>query len=377
MVSDRFGDGLFDDRPPGDPRRGEDPPDEDRPAETGAWDERIDERESMPWISVHVLAQFVFCPRAGVIAHQRGREEDDDRPPRAPRLDHLPDFRPAIIREALDAVRGDLWTFATYASIWVAILALIAFVHPILVGMLLLASAIYVPSVYCLVRDYLVLRGRMQLALRAKARGPDPNISAPQIVNWWELLKADYEPTMPRKPHTDRALRLFGKPHLILTHKGQRIPVIRKWRGKEVLHRKDHARCAAYAHLVETCENTTVPFVVILFGTGYDGVSVPITVSAKKAFRDGLGRARRFLKRGPDGALDPDKPRTSGLCKGCDFGKPRLYERGRSETMLGEAHLAAQVTETHDRKSYHCTCGDRFGDGVPPHEWAVALGLTD
>ena len=376
-MSDRFGEGLFDEGPPEDPRRDEGPPDGGGPPDTGGWDGHFEEGESIPRIGVHVLAQFVFCPRAGVIAYESGREEDDDRPPKPPRLDHLPDFFPALIAEELDTVLRDLRTFATYASLWVALLVLIAFVHPILVGMLLLASLIFVPSAYCLVRDYLVLRGRMLLAVRAKAKGPDPTISAPQIVNWWELLKADYEPTKPRKPHLDRALRLAGKPHLILTHKGQRIPVIRKWRGKEELHRKDHARCAAYAHLVETRENTTVPFVVILFGTGYDGVAVPITASAQKAFRDGLARGRRFLGRGPGDSPDPDKPRTSGVCKGCEFGWPRLYERGQSETVLGEARLAARVTEAYNRKNYHSTCGDRFGDGAPPHERAVALGLTD
>ena len=375
MVNERFGEGLFDGEPREEPRRGP-RRDESHSWDDGDGDDGVDQGRGLPWVGVHVVTQFVFCPRAGMLAYEEGRTDDGSDLDRPPKLDHMPDYLPEIIEEKLDGVRRDLWAFATYASLWVMLLALIAFVHPVLVVMLFAASLVFVPSVYRLVRNYLLLRHQKLLALGAKGRAPDPNIAATQIVNWWELLKADYEPTRPKEPHDDRALRLCGKPHLILTHKGQRIPVIRKWTGKEELHRKDYARCGAYAHLIETCEHTKTPFAIILFGNGYDGVAVPITASASKAFRDGLSRARRVLEEVAGGDLAPAKPESGRICGGCRYGRPRLYQRGKSETVLGEARLEAQRAEAHNGKDYHCTCGDRFG-GLPPHKLAIALGLTD
>ncbi|MCA9078699.1 MAG: hypothetical protein KDA93_26985 [Planctomycetaceae bacterium] len=42
-----------------------------------------------PWLSVHAIAEYTFCPRAGVIAFENKRSDPDDVPPA---FDTLPHF---------------------------------------------------------------------------------------------------------------------------------------------------------------------------------------------------------------------------------------------------------------------------------------------
>lgn len=54
-----------------------------------------------PWIGIHVLSEFVFCPRAGVLSFELGSEETGEERDRVPPLDYLPDFELELIEERL------------------------------------------------------------------------------------------------------------------------------------------------------------------------------------------------------------------------------------------------------------------------------------
>ena len=58
-------------------------------------------QDATPWIGVHVLTEFIFCPRAGLIAFEQQRIDPGEEIDGAPRLDYLPDFEIELIEAAL------------------------------------------------------------------------------------------------------------------------------------------------------------------------------------------------------------------------------------------------------------------------------------
>ena len=54
-----------------------------------------------PQIGVHVLTEFVFCPRAGVVAFEQERDDSGQDIDTPPRLDFLPDFSVRLIEDTL------------------------------------------------------------------------------------------------------------------------------------------------------------------------------------------------------------------------------------------------------------------------------------
>ena len=54
-----------------------------------------------PWIGVHSLTEFMFCPRAGLLAHESG---DHERPEEQPNLRYLPEWSLEAIQQRLRVV---------------------------------------------------------------------------------------------------------------------------------------------------------------------------------------------------------------------------------------------------------------------------------
>ena len=67
-----------------------------------------------PWVGVHVLTEFMFCPRAGVIAFEEQRDDPGEDLDRAPRLDYLPDFEVRLIEAALQKTCAGFWNLLTW-----------------------------------------------------------------------------------------------------------------------------------------------------------------------------------------------------------------------------------------------------------------------
>ena len=187
-------------------------------------------------------------------------------------------------------------------------------------------------------------------------------------MNWWSLLKCGFEPHEYFDPHEDLSWRLSGHPWRVL-HKGSlRIPVFRKRRGDRGLHQQHLARMAAYCHLIETAEGHAAPYGIILFGSDYDGVTVPNTEANRHVLRTGLLEARQVIE-----SNQPAAP-PSSWCQRCPNGWPKVYRRRKTDTRLGGQEWPPVLTRGVDGRKYHSACGDRFGD-VPRHERAKEKGL--
>jgi hypothetical protein len=134
------------------------------------------------------------------------------------------------------------------------------------------------------------------------------------------------------------------------------------------------ARLAAYCHVVEVAEGGSAPYGVILFGDGYDGVTIPNTTENQQTFRQELVKARQLVEAVQKQGLMPDLPARTTVCHDCWLGWPRKHRRGITDTQLGGRELPAHRTKGEDQVIYHSICGDRFR-WVPPHDLAVFKGL--
>ena len=327
-----------------------------------------------PWIGVHVLSEFMFCPRAGIIAFEESPDDTGQELDRAPRLDYLPDFEVALIEQGL----RDAWDRISTVALWSFAGGLLivggSFFVWLGLAFLLLPGGWYASQ--SLLRDFAAvweLHRRLATAERAVAAEPDPSSEELQAVNWWNLLKAGFTPVEYEEAHADPELRVAGRPWRVL-HKGSlRIPVFRKRRGEAELYPQHFARMAAYCHVLAAAEGGESPYGIVLFGDGYDGATVPDTSQHRETFFHALRKARRHLKALAVRKWTPEPPPAT-YCRGCPCGKPRRYVPGYSEAVLSGVRISASPRRGNNGKLYHSTCGDRF-DWAPPHEWAEDKGI--
>lgn len=334
------------------------------------FDSELSAHDGTPWIGVHVLTEFIFCPRAGVIAFEEQRTDPGEDLDRAPRLDYLPDFVVALIEADLQKACNTLWNLVT----WTPPAALLVWVAGLLVDrrlwlVLIPLGVWFLRHAARNVRIVLELSRRLRAAREATPREPDPESKQGQVVNWWGMMKCGFTPVEYEDPHEDADWKLVGKPWRVL-HKGSlRIPVFRKRCGKEQLHPQHFARMAAYCHLIEIAEGGNAPYGIVLFGKGYDGLTVPNTEENRSTFQRALLNIRRLIEAVQTDGEKPDVPKQGRVCRECDRGRPRIYRKGITDTVLDGILLPAFCTRGEDWKHYHSTCGDRFG-GVPLHDRA-------
>jgi hypothetical protein len=335
-------------------------------------------------VNVHVLSEGVFCPRAAILALETGEDTGDEEPMLGPRLDAFVDYDEERFVEELRVTWRQFWCWLT----WVAPAAFLAFGMWRLVS-LFAGVASSLPLLYIvgwlwdiLVKIVTLVRER---TIFEAAPRQEPDLTSQQIrlVNWWSLRKAGFDCHKPPNSMRDPGQRLTGRPWRVLT-KGttQGIPVIRKHRGKHDWGPQHLVRAAAYCHLIETCMPEDAPFALLMFAGSYECVLFPSTAAARLQFEKALEDTRELLQELKGGKYYPVEP-TDDRCSGCHWGKPRLYIPGESETILNGQPIAARTTnvivgqgEKKRTREFHSHCGDRFGGWVPPHEEALAKGMT-
>lgn len=329
-----------------------------------------------PQIGVHVLTEFVFCPRAGVIAFEEERDDPGEDMLESPRLDYLPDFSVRLIEEALQNTWNRIWRTLTFASpMGLVIFGVHMFGHSQLAVVLAIGLGGWL--LYWLwqqLRVVVLLQRKLRAAATAVPDEPDSGLSEIQEVNWWSLLKAGFAPLEYEDPHEDREWKLVGKPWRVLQKGPLRIPVFRKRYGEPELFPQHYARMAAYCHLLEVCEGAESPYGVILFGDGYEGVTIPNSSVNRDTFEEGLRKARRIVESLEKDNLIPGKPDRPVICHDCPVGRPHSHRKGRSETVLRGKRIPPFLTLGEDKRIYHSRCGDRFG-WVPPHDRATRKKL--
>ena len=324
---------------------------------------------SLP-VVVHVLAEYVFCPRAGLLAQEESEDDlGEENWPRIPRLDYLPDFDRLPIEQTLEAKWRGLWMTLT----WIPVALFMGwcfhrYVSPMPTLLVVGACVFTALRVVKHMREIFVLVTRLHASRTAQPAIPDPHLEIPQPVNWWSLLNAGFASVEYEGPHKDDKLALAGRPWCVLHRGGLRIPVFRKIAGEPKLHHQHFVRMAAYCHLLTVTEGGDSPYSVVLFGRGYDGVAVPNLEKYQREVPVRLDRLREMLSAVRDCRGMPEAPHDN-RCRGCHWGKP---QRSTLSTLAGTQRI--KRTRGNDGRIYHCDCGDRF-DWVPGHELAEKLGL--
>lgn len=338
-------------------------------------DESLAESNAAPWMGIHVLSEFVFCPRAGVLSFEMGYGDTGEEQDHVPPLDYLPDFELELIEERLQQEWQEVTKLIGFGfAVGLVLIGATLFVH-LLVGILLFAGCGGLTTE--LVRRgrvILELARRRDLALRAKPHLPDADDEHLQAVNWWALLKAGFCPVEYAGPHRDNDWRLLGRPWRVLEMESLRIPVFRKVWGAAELYPQHFVRMAAYCRVIEQAEGGRSPYGIVLFGQGHDGCTVPNIDAHRERLQEALATARRLIEavRKDEQAVEP--PSSLSVCSGCRLGLPREYVRGATEITANGRMLPVKCTKGADKKNYHSPCGDRF-NWVPPHELAAKIGV--
>ena len=117
-----------------------------------------------PELQVHVLSEYVFCPRACVLARASGEDQGDEEPNLGPRLDGYVDYDAKRFAEALHAA----WTEIGHWLTWLAPALLLVLVSGWFVSAYV-ALYLSLPVFYVLVRLWNSSRWLLEI-VRAEAR---------------------------------------------------------------------------------------------------------------------------------------------------------------------------------------------------------------
>lgn len=328
-------------------------------------------RASDPTIGVHTLTEFMFCPRAGLIAFERGADDSGQELDQPPSLDYLPDFSVLEIREGLGQMWNSFW-WRTLLLFPAGLAVAYANVTAGLQSALATTGVLFPLALFAIgkrLHDIVELYCRLKMADHAIAYEPDPHRMEVQDANWWSMLKAGFTPVTYVDAHHDRDWKLTGKPWRVLVKGSLRIPVFRKRFGEAELFPQHYVRMAAYCHLIEVCEGAESPYGIVLFDGSYDGRTVPNSVLNFEQLKRELKQARRILKSMKRDGIIPSQPQRSGPCQDCPLGRPRIHRRRSSDTWLKDQRLPAFLSRSDDGEPYHSDCGDRYC-WVPPHDLA-------
>jgi len=341
----------------------------------------------MEALSAHVMSQFIFCERAGIIAYESNQEDSGSEFEPAPALGGLPLYDVDLIKQRLERLEMQLRNDAVYVFGFTLFCLVVMRFH-FEAGLVLLASFAslglwwYGSAILDDVDAYWKLKRRLRTAEAAKVQEPNWDLKVQQEVNWWELLAAGWESSEPRQALRNHQIGVVGKPWRIL-HRGiQRMPVLRirvdDDSGQMLQfhpHEQQRARMAAYSFLIETCERGDAEWAIVLLGDGDRGIAYPIGRADWQALHDGLPRAREAFGRYK--IEDWRRPRLpdDNRCRKCPFGRPLLV--GARESNLKERPAPQHLTSDRHNRLYYSTCHERFGGKVPPHERAIELELMD
>lgn len=332
-------------------------------------------------LSVHVLSEHVFCPRAGIIASESGPDLGDEEPMLGPRLDPFVDYNEQTFVEELRRAYAELFRFLTWLvpASFVVFLAAI-FRQPYLALLLTLPGCILVAKcAEIFVEIVALIRERSKFK---SAPGIQIDLAPTEVIrlSWWTLRKGGFDciPVKDRLETIDGSLT--GRPWRIL-RKGNTFaaPVIRRQKGCDDWHKQHEIRIAAYCELIEKSGGGKCPFGVILFAGTSECVIIPNSSSLQQRKRRAMEDFNQLLAIQMLNGLEPPAP-SDNRCAGCEFGRPREFQQGKSETVLNGTALVACKSESKRsdgsvRGLYHSDCGDRFR-WAPPHHRAEELGIT-
>jgi len=323
-------------------------------------------------MGVHVLTEFVFCPRAGLCAFesQDWQFEGEEQQP----SNYVPDYHLDEIDRALALVLNEIGKLAILIVLSFAIgVVLTRYVHRHAAFLGISAIVWFGFFVVLKLRVAWILARRRKQADTAIAREPDVNVQENQPVQWWALIRAGFSPKKCQSAFVHEDWNLGGKPIRILLRGSLRIPVwhLRSATAPRTIQRQHQIRMAAYCHLLEASEGAESPYGIVLFGDSYEGIAIPNSPQNRKAFHEELHKARQVIQDAM-GNLHPLEPQAQ-TCGGCHFGYP-IPESADIAFKTKTHTLKVVVVEDTEGKTCHSHCGDRF-EWLPPHAEKDRRGL--
>jgi hypothetical protein len=337
--------------------------------------------EDAPGLGVHAMSEFIYCPRAGIIAVDQRGEDSGCESETAPALGGLPMHDLPKLRHALEDSRELIRTCLA----WNAALYLLTFISYLYFewACLLAAPGLYFMGrwLWSLLKIRAILRHRLRQAESAAIQEPLWDLRQPQPIHWWSLIRSGFDSVEKQAVITDRNARIAGKPWRVLQKGSRHLPVLRiqvdaaaddpRRHGR--LSPQQRARIAAYAYLIHRVERAQSDWVIVLFGKTDEGLAIPLDESMFSIFAEGLLAARKHLvEYQVNSQYAPPPPNNAAPCLRCPHAKPRHHKQ---HSVFRGVSVASLITEGTDGKRYHCLCGDRFRS-VPPHEDAKRLGLV-
>jgi hypothetical protein len=329
---------------------------------------------STPWLGVHALTEFVYCPRAGLVEHAKGSRDIGDEIQREPwaSLSYSPPYDMAAIDDGIALAQKSLLVWGVCSTVLVS--AAVASYFRLGIAWLLVALGAYLCSLQflkCLLDLLLAIWVRWHV-LNDRALEPDPTKLEDQEVDWWTFIRAGYDSV--RYDEGDglksQTLCLAGRPWRVLRRGSVRIPVFKKRHSAKAnghtLHDQHYVRIAAYCRLIEEAERAESPYGIILFDDCYKGWAINAAAAERRIpLAHALEGARERIQTSLEGGK-PD-PMPASFCKGCPTGKPRAHRPGETETLRRGVPLPVFGAIGRDRRVYHSACGDHFR-WLPPHE---------
>ncbi len=316
-----------------------------------------------PWLKVHAIAESVFCPRAGILAHENQQQEDDDEPPS---LYTLPKYELAAIEQMLRELKErclkEVWRFLGLALLGPLMAALGQYWALVLIG---IAMVYYSHRILNLVADGIELFKRRNAALQARCEIPDPDSDMLQSINWFGLLNHGFESQRLRDPLRDPAWQVEGRPWRILRKGSLVIPVFHTKSNLDRPRDQHFAKIMAYCRLVEAAYNVECPYGVILTRDDHSGFAVPNIAKYRRNFHDSLVEFRAMAKESDSPGTEQTIPYSPDACEYCPLGQPQAVALGK-RVRRHDALLPIIVLRDDHGREFRCDCGDRF-EWKPPH----------
>ncbi len=313
---------------------------------------RMKATPSEPWLSVHAVAEYTFCPRAGLLAYENKRADPDDAPPA---FDTLPRFEIQAIEVELarhyQRLLRWLWSVLVIAASSPIAVYLRQYWYLVLAGVALVYLTHQSLSVLMVLQE--LLRRRKTL-LEGRCEEPDPYSEIMQPTNWFGLLNRGFESRDVKEALRDHDWNLEGKPWRIL-HKGSlSIPVFRTRSPQEAPRESQIVKIMAYCRLSSVVFGSECPYGIILTSEDYSGFVVPNCERFRTDFHNSLV-ALRHLAEAAEQRSESNVAYDSRKCSRCPLGKPRSVSLGQRVVRFG-----APIPPFPSSHDMHSDCGDRF-----------------
>ena len=345
-------------------------------------------------IGVHTLSEFVFCPRAGVISHER-QNDDAGVDTGFVDLSYSPDYDIVLAKQEVGKIIKRLENFSfgflggTLATVIFGF-AIKPFLGLLCLLILIPTVAFLAPRLYRDVVRYRHLKKQIQIYNRQKDRLPDLDKLGTEEIPWYSLLKScDVE-----KCHDlliDEDLGVCGKPWKLLHCGDACLPVFfcRKPESADDseddptawLKKQHSVRMRAYCHLIEKNTGKHSSCGIIVFAGSMNAVAIKFwkDKASDRQFKESLLIARETV-------LEFEQHEKVGIpatnvCIRCHLGRPKVYRLEPGVAYRNGSPIRPMLHQLKNKQNknksltLHSVCGDFF-KWIPPHEKATELKLA-